>query len=290
MKVCITGADGQLGQALANNYAAQHELTLLNRQALDISDAALCKKMIDTHKPNIIINAAAYNAVDKAEEEQTLAMAINAKGPGHLAELCAEQDIRFIHISTDFVFSGHSHRPYQTDDKTAPVNTYGKSKLLGEQAVLKASKQHVVIRTSWLYGNHANSFVNKALDWLKAGKHLRFVCDQISTPTEVNTLSKAIERCIDHDHLSGIFHISDAGVASRYDFVCAIRDIALRLKLIDQASIVTPINASDFRLPAARPYYSVLDKHSTWAALNIEAEHWYSTLENMLSHFKKTTS
>ena len=233
-------------------------------------------------RPDCIINAAAYTAVDKAEQEKDLAFRINDHAVRDIAGLCQENKIRLVHISTDFVFSGKHFQPYLPEDPSEPLSVYGLSKQKGEQAVAEIlAGCALTIRTAWLYSIHGNNFVKTMLSLMRDKPSLTVIDEQIGTPTWANGLAKALWSALEN-RLTGIFHWTDAGVASWYDFAVAIQEEALNIGLLEKAIPILPVPSSRFPTPAERPMYSVLDKTSFWQALNITPVHWRVQLRTML--------
>jgi len=285
MKVLITGAGGQLGRALQASAPAHVDVVALDRQALDIADEAAVVALFDETEPDLIINAAAYTAVDRAESDSAEAYRINAQGPGALAAAAAVQRTRFIHVSTDFVFDGSSGAPYAPDHPTAPLGVYGASKLAGEQAVLAAHPQALIVRTAWVYGITGNNFVRTMLRLMAERDEVRVVADQIGTPTYAAGLAQALWT-LDAASATGVHHWTDSGAASWYDFAVAIQEEALAIGLLVRKVPVLPIATSDYPTPAARPSYSVLDKRSAIALAGGSAPHWRVHLRDMLGVIK----
>jgi len=282
MKVLITGALGQTGQELYRTAPAGTELICLDRQTLDITDAAAVLQSCRAARPELIINAAAYTAVDKAETERNQAFAVNATGAGNLAAAAAAVGARFLHISTDFVFDGAKSSPYQPEDRTNPLSVYGASKLAGEELALAANSNSLIVRTGWLYGAHGQNFVKTILRLLGEREQLTVVADQVGTPTWTGSLAQALWAAAVKPELRGIYHWSDAGVASWYDFAVAIQEEALPLGLLSRAIPIAPINTAAYPTPARRPAYSVLDKSAAWRDFAIAGQHWRFALRRML--------
>ena len=285
-KIVVVGAGGQLGRELARTASPGVECIALDRSQLDIAEAADIARCLDQHAPQQVINTAAYTAVDAAESEPEAAHRANAVGPGHLAAACRQRHIRLIHVSTDFVFDGESSHPYAPDTPTAPVGEYGRSKLAGELAVREAFPQALVVRTAWVYSSYGNNFVKTMLRLMAERDELAVVADQVGTPTWAQGLARALWAAVDRPRLSGIYHWSDAGVCSWYDFAVAICEEACALDLLPQPIKVRPIPASDYPTPARRPAYSVLDKADSWRDLQLEGVHWRAQLRSMLKDFK----
>jgi dTDP-4-dehydrorhamnose reductase len=282
-KVLITGGDGQLGFELQRTAPDGYHCVSTDKDELDITDADAVNAYVKNLKPGIIINAAAYTAVDKAEEEKALATAINTTGAGNLAQVCNDNAIRLIQVSTDFVFDGKAHTPYTVDAAAEPDGMYGLTKRDGDKLVQKIlGDDAFIIRTSWLYSAHGNNFVKTMLRFMKERDELGIIADQIGTPTWANSLAQAIWQAIEKN-ISGMHHWSDAGVASWYDFAYAIMEEGVALGLLDKHITIKPITTADYPTPASRPCYSVMDKTTTWKALGMQSEHWRVALRQMMT-------
>ena len=286
MRVLITGAKGQLGWELQRTVPGETQVTALDHAALDIVNAEAVTETVVQLSPDIIINAAAYTAVDKAEKEPERAFAVNARGAAHVARAAVTKKARVIHISTDFVFDGERSRPYRVNDPAKPLCVYGASKREGEQQVLRiAVGTSLVMRTSWVYSAHGHNFVKTMLRLMRERDRLRIVADQIGTPTWANGLARAIWLAAAKG-LSGVDHWTDAGIASWYDFAVAIQEEALPLRLLDHEIAIEPVRSEDYPTSARRPAYSVLDNTATWQALSMTAPHWREALRRMLRDLK----
>ncbi|MBT5008365.1 MAG: dTDP-4-dehydrorhamnose reductase [Halieaceae bacterium] len=288
-KVLITGAAGQLGRELLRSVPEGVECIAATREILDIADAAQVRAFVRRERPGLIINAAAYTAVDKAESEQELAAAINVNGAANLATACAENGSRLIHVSTDFVFDGTSSTPYLPDAPTSPLGEYGRSKLAGEQAVVAGLPSALIMRTAWVYSAFGGNFVKTMLRLMAEREELSVVADQVGTPTWARGLADALWLAADQSDLQGLYHWTDAGVCSWYDFAVAIAEEALEIGLLQRMPRIHPIPGSAYPTPAARPAFSVLDKNSTWAVLKTEGLHWRSQLRSMLKELKESS-
>ena len=288
-KVLITGAAGQLGRELLRSVPEGVECIAATREILDIADAAQVRALVRRERPGLIINAAAYTAVDKAESEQELAAAINVNGATNLATACAENESRLIHVSTDFVFDGTSSTPYLPDAPTSPLGEYGRSKLAGEQAVVAGLPSALIMRTAWVYSAFGGNFVKTMLRLMAEREELSVVADQVGTPTWARGLADALWLAADQSDLQGLYHWTDAGVCSWYDFAVAIAEEALEIGLLQRMPRIHPIPGSAYPTPAARPAFSVLDKNSTWAVLKTESLHWRSQLRSMLKELKESS-
>ena len=287
MKVMITGAAGQLGRELLACAPAPMQCYPLDRAQLDIADTEAVEQWLHELEPALVINSAAYTAVDKAEEEPDVARRANAAGPAAMAKACVKAGVRLIHLSTDFVFDGHASIPYLPSSATSPLCEYGSSKLAGEQAVLATLPSAVVLRTSWVYSRHGHNFVKTMLRLMRERDSLSVVADQIGAPTWAHGLASACWAAAERDSLAGIYHWSDAGVCSWYDFAVAICEEACALDLLPQPVAIQPITTADYPLPATRPAYSVLDKTDTWCELDLAPVHWRAQLRAMLQDLKE---
>lgn len=276
--VLLTGAGGQLGHALQATALAQCQVIALTRQQLDICNQDAVMQLVTQLKPDWVINAAAYTAVDRAEQEADLAFAINATAPGYLAEAVAKSGGKLLHISTDFVFDGFASTPYQPEDNPNPLSIYGESKLAGERQVLTIlAERGLVVRTAWLYNASSRNFVTTMLRLMRERDEIRVVADQVGTPTATQTLAPMLWQGI-LQAWQGIYHMTDAGVASWYDFAVAVQHHALRLGLLQRSVPIWPILTAEFPTPAKRPAYSVLDKSKTWQQLKTAPLHWQEQL------------
>jgi dTDP-4-dehydrorhamnose reductase len=276
-KVLITGARGQLGIELLKHVPSGFDATGIDLAELDITDATAVERYVDTLRPAAILNCAAYTAVDKAESEQHAAFAANRDGARHIAAAGQHVRAKLIHVSTDFVFDGRKSSPYLPDDAPNPLGVYGQSKLEGEQAVMAATDGAAqIVRTAWVYSAHGNNFVKTMLRLMQEKPELRVVADQIGTPTAAASLARALWALLRQDVPAGIYHYTDAGAASWYDFACAIRELAAP-HVAKPLAPVTPIRTQDYPTPAQRPVYSVLDKTTTYARIGA-APHWREPL------------
>lgn len=282
MKALITGAGGQLATALVATAPADVDVVLTGIDDLDITDVAAVRAAVDAHRPALILNAAAYTAVDKAESDEALAHAVNATAVGHLAEAASAVGARLVHVSTDFVFDGERGTPYPVEAATAPLGVYGRTKLAGEEA---AGSEALIVRTAWVYAPIGGNFVRTMLRIMAANPQVRVVSDQIGSPTYAPALARTLWALAEQG-ATGMYHYTDSGVASWYDFAVAIQEEAIALGLLDQAVPVIPITTADFPTPARRPSYSVLDKSKTAAALGGPAPHWREHLRIMMREIK----
>jgi len=282
VKALITGAGGQLGRALIATAPADVAVVECSSTALDITDADAVAAAVEEVLPDILINAAAYTAVDKAESEEARALAVNGTAVGHLAAAARGVGARLIHVSTDFVFDGLAGRPYAPDAATNPLSAYGRTKLAGEQA---AGGGALIVRTAWVYASEGGNFVRTMLRLMAERPELRVVADQIGTPTYAPSLAKALWG-LAAKGAAGLYHYTDSGVASWYDFAVAIQEEAIAAGILGHAVPVIPIPTSAYPTPARRPTYSVLDKQATTDLLGVPAPHWRANLRTMLSEYK----
>ena len=283
MKVMIAGSAGQLGRALVATAPGNAQLLACSRQDLDIGNRDAVAELVERERPDWILNAAAYTAVDKAESERDAAFAINSAGVRYLAEAATRSGSRLLHVSTDFVFDGTQASPYRPDAKPNPVSAYGESKLAGErEAASGTAGKAVVVRTAWVYDATGRNFLTTMLRLMKERDSLGIVQDQVGTPTWSVSLAHCCWQLVAQDVAGGIYHWTDAGVASWYDFAVAIQEEALALDILAAAIPVRPIRTSDYPTPARRPSYSVLDRTDTEAAAKIVAGHWRTALRRAL--------
>jgi dTDP-4-dehydrorhamnose reductase len=287
-KAVVLGAGGQLGRELIRTVPANWQCVPLARAELDIGEPGAVLRRLAEIEPRLVINAAAYTAVDQAESDAAEALRINAEGPAHVAAACSELGARLLQVSTDFVFDGKSSVPYLPGAPTSPLGEYGRSKLLGEQAVQRVLPDALIMRTAWVYSVYGANFVKTMLRLMAEREHLTVVADQVGTPTWARGLADALWRAADREALTGVYHWTDAGVCSWYDFAVAIAEEALALGILSRPVDVRPIPGADYPTPAQRPGYSVLDKSSSWRDLALEGRHWRSQLRAMLREYKET--
>jgi dTDP-4-dehydrorhamnose reductase len=288
MIVAITGAKGQLGRELQALAPADSRVHAVDVDELDITDAAATAAWIGQLKPAVIFNAAAYTAVDRAEAEPEVARRINAAGAIALAEAGKAHGARLIHVSTDYVFDGQAARPYATDAAPNPLGVYGQTKLEGERGVLSTlGVGAMVVRTAWLYSMHGNNFVKTMLKLFREREEVRVVADQIGTPTWARGLAGALWAAAARPDLSGVYHWTDAGVASWYDFAVAIQEEGLALGLLARVARVSPIRTEEYPTPARRPACSILDSSKSWRDLSVRPDHWRVALRHMMKDLPK---
>jgi dTDP-4-dehydrorhamnose reductase len=288
MKILITGAYGQLGSELKKLATGLNNLEcyFTDFDTLDITDFDTLSTFFDVNSPDFVINCAAYTAVDLAEKEVEKATLLNSIAPGILASLCEKNSAKFIHISTDYVFDGMAYTPYTEENATNPQSVYGKTKREGELSVMDKNPQSIIIRTSWLYSTFGNNFVKTMIRLGKGRDHLRVVFDQIGTPTNASDLAFAILEIVslstsdETKWKPGIYHFSNEGVCSWYDFAIEV------IQLAGISCKVEAIESKDFPTIAKRPAYSVLNKAKFKSAYGIEIPYWRHSLINCINHIQ----
>ena len=286
MKVALFGQNGQLSWELQRTIPKSFELVVIGSSDCDICNKDAVQDIVIETNPDIIINGAAYTAVDLAEQEEEKAFAVNSGGAANLAEIAVESSARLVHISTDFVFDGKKSSPYLPGDIPNPICVYGASKLEGERNIARIlTDKALVIRTSWLYSAHGNNFVKTMIRLMSDRDSLSIIADQVGTPTCAKGLAETIWIALQKD-LVGIHHWTDSGVASWYDFAVAIYEEATLLGMLDKEIEILPIRAENYPTPAKRPAYSVLDKNSISSAVGLIAPHWRVNLRKMLAEVK----
>lgn len=289
MNIVVTGADGQLGSEIKDislKYS-NNSFHFYDLPELDITDQRSIENIVDKHTIDLIINCAAYTAVDNAEDNKELAYAVNATGVERLVEIAEKINSKLIHISTDYVFDGTQHTPYCESDPAAPIGVYGKTKYAGEQAIFNSDSDSIVIRTSWLYSSHGNNFVKTMIRLGNNKDSLGVIFDQIGSPTYAADLATTI--CHIADNYSKIsakgklYHFSNEGVASWFDFTKAIHSIA------GISCKVNPIETKYFPTKAVRPYFSILNKAKIKSDFNIEIPYWKESLEKCIKKLQSPT-
>ena len=260
MNVLIIGKNGQVAWELQQTCPSHITAHAYGRNEINITDPQSIEQVITKINPAVIINASAYTAVDKAESEQDEAYLINATAVELLAKAATKHSIRLLHISTDFVFDGTKNTPYTVDDKTNPINVYGASKLAGEQAIkAHCPVNSAIVRTSWVYSSHGNNFVKTMLRLMEEKEQLSVVSDQIGCPTNAKGLAQFLWQLAEQEALDPIYHYSDVGVASWYDFAIAIQEAAIENTLISKKIQISPIFSREYPTLAKRPFFSVLE-------------------------------
>ncbi len=278
--VLVTGQNGQLGNELkviAGNYT-EFDFHFTDVAEMDITDGKMVRSVFEEYKPVICINTAAYTAVDKAETERDLAMKINATAVGILAENCKRSSTRFIQVSTDYVFDGNGTSPYTEDHAVCPVNFYGESKLQGEQIALQTFPSTVIVRTSWVYSYYGANFVKTMLRLMRERESISVINDQFGSPTYAADLAEALMKIASAAIIHpGVYHFSNAGEISWFDFAVAIRDIA------GLSCNVLPVDTAGYPTPAKRPGYSVMNKEKIQSTYEIKLKDWEESLRECLS-------
>jgi dTDP-4-dehydrorhamnose reductase len=281
--IIVSGKNGQLGNELqdASVLFPQFQYYFFGKDELDIGSKKMLEKIFEEYKPAYFINSAAYTAVDKAETEREPAYLINVEAVGNIAKICSMYDTRLIHLSTDYVFDGNNKQPYKENDLISPVNYYGYSKWMGEKLALENNPQTIVIRTSWVYSAYGHNFVKTMLRLMKERSTLNVVNDQLGSPTHAKDLSETILQIMSKANAgkifhSGIYHFSNDGVISWYEFATAIRDI----KKLNCS--VLPITTAQYPTPAKRPFYSALNKEKIRFIFDIALKNWRESLEECL--------
>jgi len=284
LRVLITGANGLLAHALTMRPSAAVEVHPLGRAEFDLQKSAQMKQRLEDLRPQVVINTAAYNLVDRCEEERDLSWAVNATGPETLAHLCAERQIRLIHYGTDYVFDGNQQTPYKETDSPNPLNHYAAGKLHGEQAVLKASPTHLVLRASWIFGPHSTqtkTYVHSVLKAARTGKDLKATTDQISVPTFAPDLASWTWAFIEKE-TAGLLHAVNDEPISRYDWTRAILKEADQARLIEREPHVEAVTTAYFSSTMKRPAYSAMDNSKAASILGRPMGSWRKGLGEMV--------
>lgn len=287
MRVLVLGAGGQLGRLVVAQAPYNTKVSSYASAVCDITDRKQVQQVIAKTGPELVINCAAYTKVDLAETEQDKAFAVNEAGVRNLAEL-TRPDVRILHVSTDFVFNGKAKKPYTPKSKTNPVGVYGASKLAGEKVLQQlAPERSAILRTAWLYAAEGQNFLNTMLRLMRTRDELRVVSDQRGTPTAAHGLAQALWALADKPELTGIYHWTDAGEATWYEFACEIQAQAQQRELLVRNIPIHAIKTSEYPTPARRPAWSVLDKTSTWQALGLQGRPWQDMLGEVLDQLKR---
>jgi len=286
MKVLIIGKSGQLASELIDTKPAGFEVIALGREDIEILTIDSISEQVTKFNPSVVVNASAYTAVDKAETDSDAAYAINSSAVENIAKVCKSNNIRLIHVSTDFVFDGKKNSAYKTSDKTNPMSVYGDSKLAGEKAILENHPDNsAIVRTSWLYSNHGNNFVKTMLRLMAEKEELNVVADQVGCPTYAKELACFIWKLTSKNTIKSLYNWSDLGVASWYDFAVAIQDIAIECDILNKKIPIRAISTQEYPTPAKRPQFSLLD--STESHQIYPANHWREQLKIMMNNTKE---
>ena len=296
MRILLTGKDGQLGYDLQACLGPSHHVFAYGRDRLNLEDPAMIREVIAQCRPDVIVNAAAYTAVDRAEQESDRAHAINAVAPQVMAVAAQDLGAAILHVSTDYVFDGNHNLPYREEDPARPLGVYGQCKWLGEQAVQQGCDRHMVVRTAWVYGAGGKGNFVKTMVRLGAEREeLRVVVDQVGTPTWTGDLAQAIGQFLHHlvpsdprvAPATGLYHFTNSGAISWYDFAVAIIEAATALGFPLKVKQVVPITTAEYPTTAQRPAYSVLSGQKTASLLGHPAPHWRPGLWSMLGQLAK---
>jgi dTDP-4-dehydrorhamnose reductase len=286
VKVLVLGGGGQIASAVVAAASAPHHVLARTHAELDISDEKAVARTLSEFSAEWVVNAAAYTAVDLAEDQPARAIAVNDTAVGVLAAAASAAGCRLLHLSTDFVFDGKSNRAYRPTDQPNPLSVYGVSKLGGERQVLNGTSAGIVLRTAWVYAAAGQNFVLTMLRLMREKEQLNVVCDQIGTPTWAAGIAMAIWGLIEAGAPGGVYHWTDLGVASWYDFAVAIQDEALARGLLPRTVPITPIPSAAYPTRARRPAFSVLDSESTRALIKVPSRHWRLNLRTMLDELR----
>ncbi|MCI5763999.1 MAG: dTDP-4-dehydrorhamnose reductase [Actinobacillus porcinus] len=288
-KFLITGAKGQVGHCLTQQLTGKAEILAVDRDELDITDQSAVKKIVETFKPDVIINAAAHTAVDRAESEVELSEAINVKGPQYLAEAANKIGAVILHISTDYVFEGTGTGEYKEEDQTNPQGVYGRTKLAGEIAVQQANPRSIILRTAWVFGEHGHNFVKTMLRLAKDRDSLGIVGDQFGGPTYAGDIAKTLIEIANQilagkENAFGVYHFTGKPYVSWYEFAKAIFVEAESQNILKKSPLVNRIATSDYPTPAKRPANSRLDLTKIKQVFNIEPSDWQKALKNIKAY------
>lgn len=273
-RLLVFGSAGQVGTALQRTLRPQWSVVAHDVGETDIRREPDVAAALDAARPAAIVNCAAFTNVDGAETQLDEAHEVNAVAPGIIAAAAARAGIRFIHLSTDYVFDGAASQPYAPDAPTNPQSVYGRTKRDGEIRVLAAAPSSVIVRTAWVHSGGGANFVRTAVRHLGAGRAMRVVDDQVGTPTRAEHLAIALWHVVERPYLAGTFHFTDSGIASWFDVAAVVLETLRDAGRLPEGASVTPIPTSEYPLPARRPAYSVLDKHDSWRAIDYLPPHW----------------
>ena len=291
MKILLLGGNGQIGHELRRSLAPLGDLTVTTRSgalvdggrcdSLDLAHLDSLDALFDRVSPDVVVNAAAYTAVDRAEDEPDVAFAVNAEAPRRIAHACATRGASLVHFSTDYVFDGNAESPYREHDSTAPLNVYGRSKLAGEQAIAESGARHLTLRTSWVYGLRGGNFLRTMLRLASERAELQVVGDQVGSPTPAWLIADVTSKVLRQGGVaSGVRHLTTAGESSWHGFAVAIFDEARARGLIERAPTVQPIATDRFPTRATRPAWSVLDTSQLQAEYGLQLPHWRGALKS----------
>lgn len=295
MKILLLGANGQVGTECRRSLVPLGEVVAATRsgrlddgtqcEAADFDSPESLVELVGRVAPDVVVNAAAYTAVDRAESERESAWRINAEAPARLADACQARGALLVHYSTDYVFDGSSTRPYREDDPTAPLGVYGETKLAGEQAIRDSGCRHMIFRTAWVYGLHGHNFLRTMLRLGAEREELRVVADQVGTPTPASLIAGCTAQALRGGApvSGGTWHLTATGMTSWHGFAAEIMELALRTGRLDKAPRVVPITTAQYPTPARRPAYSCLDTSRLARDFGIELPDWRDALASVLA-------
>jgi len=288
MRSLVMGASGQVGRALLASTPSGVQVRGVTHADADIGDARNVADLVADFRPSVIINAAGYTAVDRAESEAPEARRVNAEGPRNLATAALRHGARLLHVSTNYVFDGQASSPYLPNAPARPLNVYGTTKLAGEQAVLETlDNRALIVRTAWIYSPLGQNFVRTMMQSMNERGSVRVVADQFGSPTSAKSLAEVLWAMALRSELVGIYHWTDFGVANWYDFAVAIAEEGAARRLVRGDVVVHPVATLDYPTAARRPAYGVLDSRATSDALGISAIHWRQRLREALAGWSK---
>jgi dTDP-4-dehydrorhamnose reductase len=286
VKVLLLGAGGQVGKCLLETAPRGYSIDARTHDQLDIADRQQIANSIAETQPDVVINAAAFTAVDRAETQSAIAYAVNDQGVAALAECCRSNDVRLVHISTDYVFDGDASVAREPDAPTNPINVYGASKLAGERRIADAGVDAAIVRSSWIYSAHGQNFLLTMLRLMRERGQVSVVNDQIGAPTSASNLAEFLWRVVSISAVSGTLHYSDNGVASWYDFAVAINEEAMAASVLERPAVVKPISTAEYPTPAKRPRFSLLSTRSTLERVPFPVPHWREALRHVLQRMR----
>ena len=292
MKLLLLGSNGQVGWELQRSMATLGKLKAIDRNILDLIDLNGLRKLIRDYKPDVIVNAAAYTDVDKAESDEGNAFQVNSKAVDLLAQEAKALDAWLVHYSTDYVFDGEKMSPYTEEDKTNPLSVYGKTKLQGEEAIKKSKCKYLIFRTSWLYGTHGKNFVKTIMKLARERDELRIICNQIGAPTSAELVADVTSLCLyritqnslSSKEISGVYHLTSTGKASWHDFAKYVIVVSQKFGAVflTNPENIIAINASEYVLPAKRPANSLLDTQKLCKTFNLQLPVWQFHVDRVM--------
>lgn len=281
MRYLIAGRNGQLARAFIRRFEQSAiDFSAPDESHLDITDSASVNSIVDSYKPDVIINCAAYNLVDRAEQERERAFAVNATGPAHLARAAAKSKVFFVHFSSDYVFDGQKETGlYTEDDATNPLNEYGRSKLAGEGAIQEVACRSLVFRLSWVFGEGKQNFIYKLMQWAKSNEYLKIACDEFSVPTYTDTVAGVTLKALDQG-ITGLYHLTNSGFCSRYEWAQTVfRELGIN-------KFIRPVTSTTFNLPAKRPGFSAMSNEKLSRLLDTRIPSWEEGVRSFIHERK----